>query len=97
MRPSALECARDGHETGTLAVAGTVRYRATAWKEWWAGTGLNRRHQGFQARGPGRGSARKALPRKDEAIASSCAGVRLNRPECPRDGKDLGTLEQSVR
>ena len=31
-------------------------------KEWWAGTGLNRRHQDFQSCAADRGSSRKALP-----------------------------------
>ena len=70
---SELECARDGHEMGTLAAATTIRRRATTWKEWWAGTGLNRRHQDFQAWGPCRRSARKALPHKGEAVRSLCA------------------------
>src|SRR5262245_43710576 len=34
----------------------------TTWKEWWAGTGLNRRHQDFQAWCRDLGSARKLLP-----------------------------------
>src|SRR5215831_4664246 len=46
MVPSALG---DGHEMGTMAVPERFRRRATTWKEWWAGTGLNRRHQDFQS------------------------------------------------
>src|SRR5204862_6042272 len=49
MRPSAPECARDGHEMGTPAVARKLRRAATTWKEWWAGRGLNPRHQDFQS------------------------------------------------
>jgi len=46
---NAPECARDGHEMGTRAFLARVPRSATAWKEWWAGRGLNRRHQDFQA------------------------------------------------
>jgi hypothetical protein len=45
---------------------------------WWAGTGLNRRHQDFQSRVAGRGGARKPLPRNDERPWRSCSEVRLN-------------------
>src|SRR5262245_30734870 len=50
----------------------------------------------FQAWGPGRGSARKSWPRKGEAIASRCAGMRGNRPEYARDGHDLGTPKSAA-
>jgi len=47
----------------------------------------------FQAWGRDRGSARNYLPRKVEPVASSCARVRRNSPECSRDRHDLGTPE----
>jgi hypothetical protein len=36
-------------------------YVRTGWKEWWPGTGLNRRHQNFQIETMISGSARKLL------------------------------------
>src|SRR5215468_11185605 len=33
------------HDLGTLAAWAMIRRAATTWKEWWARTGLNRRHQ----------------------------------------------------
>jgi hypothetical protein len=48
--------ARNGHTRGRSGVFSA----ATTGKERWAGTGLNRRHQDFQAWARGRGSARNA-------------------------------------
>src|SRR5262249_30889060 len=84
LRPNAPECARDGHDLGTLAKFWNIRRDATTWKEWWAGTGLNRRHQDFQAWAPGRGSARKALLSNHMRAAHAaleCAGMRPCGPE----------------
>ena len=48
VRRSARDCARRGHDLGTAEALGRNRRLASTWKEWWAGTGLNRRHQDFQ-------------------------------------------------
>ena len=44
-------------------------------RNWWAGTGLNRRHQDFQSWIPRRGSAQKSLPCNQTLMRSSYAGV----------------------
>src|SRR5882724_9850835 len=46
---NALECARLGHTLGTFAIWREEWCRVTTRKNWWAGTGLNRRHQDFQS------------------------------------------------
>src|SRR5882724_9055482 len=46
---NALECARLGHTLGTFAIWREEWCRVTTSKNWWAGTGLNRRHQDFQS------------------------------------------------
>ena len=46
---SAQEWARDGHDLGTIAASRKIPRLASARNVWWAGTGLNRRHQDFQA------------------------------------------------
>src|SRR5262245_48976385 len=48
---------------------------STTGKEWWAGTGLNRRHQDFQARCLVCVRPREALPQKGDLVPGSCAGV----------------------
>src|SRR5262245_35586775 len=58
--------------------------RATTWKEWSAGTGLNRRHQDFQSWCRERGSPRKPLPCQGEPVhyrARECAGIGQSGPE----------------
>ena len=45
----ALECARVGHKSGTTALEVNRGCAASREEEWWAGTGLNRRHQDFQS------------------------------------------------
>src|SRR5215467_1643922 len=49
VRWNALECARDGHKSGHTLNRGRISASTTCWKLWWAGTGLNRRHQDFQS------------------------------------------------
>src|SRR5262249_22210943 len=49
VRWNALECARGGHKSGHKLNRGRISAWATCWKQWWAGTGLNRRHQDFQS------------------------------------------------
>jgi hypothetical protein len=51
-------------------------------KEWWAGTGLNRRHQDFQSYSPGRVSARNCLMWNKRLPTASYAGVCCNDQEC---------------
>src|SRR6266851_7026971 len=46
---NAQECARLRHILGTFAIRLEEWCRPTARKSWWAGTGLNRRHQDFQS------------------------------------------------
>src|SRR5215813_5025231 len=65
--------------------------RSREGKTWWAGTGLNRRHQDFQSYSLGRGSARKCLLSKDGVTTAACAGVLRNDQECARVGHNLGT------
>ena len=49
---------------------------------WWAGTGLNRRHQDFQSCSPGRASACNCLMWNERVTTASCAGVCWNDQEC---------------
>src|SRR5215831_20536252 len=82
VRWNALECARGGHKSGHKLSRGRISRWATCWKQWWAGTGLNRRHQDFQSYSLGRGSARKCLLSKAAVTTASCAGVLRNDQEC---------------
>src|SRR5262245_8812855 len=47
-RWNVLECARGGHKSGHKLNGGRILESTNCWKQWWAGTGLNRRHQDFQ-------------------------------------------------
>src|SRR6266568_3452542 len=60
-------------------------------KEWWAGTGLNRRHQDFQSYSPIRVSARNCLMWNATVATTSYAGVCWNDQECAGVGHNLGT------
>src|SRR5262249_14484034 len=91
LRWNALECARDGHKSGHILNRGRNSKRATCWKQWWAGTGLNRRHQDFQSYSPIRVSARNCLMSNDGVTTAACAGVLTNDQECAGVGHNLGT------
>src|SRR5262249_28330159 len=91
VRWNALECARGGHKSGHKLSRGRISEWATCWKQWWAGTGLNRRHPDFQSYSLGRGSARKCLLSKDGVTTASCAGVLRNDQECAGVGHSLDT------
>src|SRR5215831_19021394 len=90
-RWNALECARGGHKSGHKLNRGRIPEKTTCWKQWWAGTGLNRRHQDFQSYSLGCGSARKCLLSNDGVTTASCAGVLRNEQECAGVGHSLGT------
>ena len=96
VRWNALECARVRHKSGHKLNQGRISKWATCWKQWWAGTGLKRRHQDFQSYSPGRGSARKCLLSKEGVTTASCAGVRRNEQECAGVGHSLGTASATT-
>src|SRR5215831_8212231 len=91
VRWNALECARDGHKSGHTLNRGRISGSTTCWKQWWAGTGLNRRHKDFQSYSLGRGSARKCLLSNDGVTTAACAGVLRNDQKCAGVGHNLGT------
>src|SRR5499427_7677895 len=78
VRWNALECARGGHKSGHKLNGGRISEWATCCKQWWAGTGLNRRHQDFQSYSPIRVSARNCLMSNDGVTTAACAGVLTN-------------------
>src|SRR5215813_13156940 len=91
VRWNALECARDGHKSGHTLNRGRISGSTTCWKQWWAGTGLNRRHQDFQSYSPVCVSARNCLMWNTRLPTASCARVRWNDQECAGVGHNLGT------
>jgi len=72
---------RDRRETRS-ALRHEISYRSLAGKSWWAGTGLNRRHQDFQSCPTISGSARNCLMGNARVATASCAGMCSNNQEC---------------
>ena len=72
------------HRCRLLSVQQAHR-RCNSTPRWWAVTGLNRRHQDFQASTPDVGSARRPVAQA-EPVASSCVGVSANWLEWARNG-----------
>jgi hypothetical protein len=65
----------------------------TTEQNWWAGTGLNRRHQDFQIYPSGSPTTRKCWCHRQWSERPRCAGVPSNGLECPRRGHNLDTVD----
>jgi hypothetical protein len=65
--------------------AGACKCSEEHGRKWWAGTGLNRRHQDFQTQARVRGSMRNCSLSKEKCSTPSCAGMI-------RSALELGTV-----